>query len=306
MFLEIDKLSKRYSKNSILNNISFKIKKGDIVSIVGPSGSGKTTLLKCISGLCDVDTGSINLNSKQLERLEPNQRNIAYVFQESPLFPHLTVNQNIIFNLKIFDREKLNFIIEKINIGHIKNRYPHEISGGENQRVSVARSLIRNPDLLLMDEPFSNLDLYIKDKLKELVFELIGELNTTTIIVNHDIKDSLEISDRILILIDGKINNYDVPHEVYSNPKCLESANLFGVLNRINTNKDPFYCRPEDIKLSSSGLTARVINSSFIGPFYKITAHLNDEKIIFYSSKDLLLDEKICLEIDPKKRIFFD
>ena len=306
MFLEIDKLSKRYSKNSILNNISFKIKKGDIVSIVGPSGSGKTTLLKCISGLCDVDTGSINLNSKQLERLEPNQRNIAYVFQESPLFPHLTVNQNIIFNLKIFDREKLNFIIEKINIGHIKNRYPHEISGGENQRVSVARSLIRNPDLLLMDEPFSNLDLYIKDKLKELVFELIGELNTTTIIVNHDIKDSLEISDRILILIDGKINNYDVPHEVYSNPKCLESANLFGVLNRINTNKDPFYCRPEDIKLSSSGLTARVINSSFIGPFYKITAHLNDEKIIFYSSKDLLLDENICLEIDPKKRIFFD
>jgi len=306
MFLEIDKLSKRYSKNSILNNISFKIKKGDIVSIVGPSGSGKTTLLKCISGLCDVDTGSINLNSKQLERLEPNQRNIAYVFQESPLFPHLTVNQNIIFNLKLFDREKLNFIIEKINIGHIKNRYPHEISGGENQRVSVARSLIRNPDLLLMDEPFSNLDLYIKDKLKELVFELISELKTTTIIVNHDIQDSLEISDRILILIDGKINNYDVPHEIYSNPKCLESASLFGMLNRINTNKDSFYCRPEDIKLTSSGLTARVINSSFMGPFYKITAHLNDEKIIFYSNKDLLLDENIFLEIDPKKKIYFD
>ena len=306
MFLEIDKLSKRYSKNSILNNISFKIKKGDIVSIVGPSGSGKTTLLKCISGLCDVDTGSINLNSKQLERLEPNRRNIAYVFQESPLFPHLTVNQNIIFNLKLFDREKLKFIIEKINIGHIKNRYPHEISGGENQRVSVARSLIRNPDLLLMDEPFSNLDLYIKDKLKELVFELISELNTTTIIVNHDIQDSLEISDRILILIDGKINNYDVPHEIYSNPKCLESASLFGMLNRINTNKDPFYCRPEDIKLSSSGITARVINSSFMGPFYKITAHLNDEKIIFYSNKDLLLEENIFLEIDPKKKIYFN
>ena len=306
MFLEIDKLSKRYSKNSILNNISFKIKKGDIVSIVGPSGSGKTTLLKCISGLCDIDTGSIKLNSKQLKRLEPNQRSIAYVFQESPLFPHLTVNQNIIFNLKLFDREKLNFIIEKINIGHLKNRYPHEISGGENQRVSVARSLIRNPDLLLMDEPFSNLDLYIKDKLKELVFELISELNTTTIIVNHDIKDSLEISDRILVLIDGKINNYDIPHEVYSNPKCLESANLFGVLNRINTNKYPFYCRPEDIKITSSGLTARVTNSSFMGPFYKIRAHLNDEKIIFYSNKDLLLDEKIYIEIDPKKRIYFD
>tara|TARA_Y100001978_G_scaffold202349_1_gene223208 strand:+ start:2897 stop:3817 length:921 start_codon:yes stop_codon:yes gene_type:complete len=306
MFLEIDKLSKRYSKNSILNNISFKIKKGDIVSIVGPSGSGKTTLLKCISGLCDIDRGSVKLNSKLLTRLEPNQRSIAYVFQESPLFPHLTVNQNILFNLKVFDREKLNFIIEKINIGHLKNRYPHEISGGENQRVAVARSLIRNPDLLLMDEPFSNLDLYIKDKLKELVFELISELKTTTIIVNHDIKDSLEISDKILILINGEINNYDIPHAVYSNPKCLESANLFGVLNRINTNEKIFYCRPEHIKPTSSGIAASVINSKFIGPFYKIRAHINDEKIIFYSDKDLLTGENIDLEIDSKKRIYFD
>jgi len=306
MFLEIDKLSKSYSKNSILNNISFKIKEGDIVSIVGPSGSGKTTLLKCISGLCDIDTGSIKLNSELLTILEPNQRNIAYVFQESPLFPHLTVNQNILFNLNIFDKEKLNFILEKINIGHLKNRYPHEISGGENQRVAVARSLIRNPDLLLMDEPFSNLDLCIKDKLKELVFELISELNTTTIIVNHDIKDSLEISDRILILINGEINNYDIPHTVYSNPKCLESANLFGVLNRVNTNEETFYCRPEHIKLTSSGIAASVINSTFIGPFYKIKAHVNDEKIIFYSNKDLFLNEKIYLEIDSKKRIYFD
>ena len=306
MFLEIDKLSKSYSKNSIFNNLSFKIKEGDIISIVGPSGSGKTTLLKCISGLCDIDKGSIKLNSKLLTRLEPNQRNIAYVFQESPLFPHLTVNQNILFNLNIFDEEKLNFIIEKINIGHLKNRYPHEISGGENQRVAVARSLIRNPDLLLMDEPFSNLDLYIKDKLKELVFELISELNTTTIIVNHDIKDSLEISDRILILINGEINNYDIPRAVYSNPKCLESANLFGVLNRVNTNEETFYCRPEHIKLTSSGIAASVINSTFIGPFYKIKALVNNEKIIFYSNKDLFLNEKIYLGIDSKKRIYFD
>lgn len=306
MFLEIDKLSKSYSKNSIFNNLSFKIKEGDIISIVGPSGSGKTTLLKCISGLCDIDKGSIKLNSKLLTRLEPNQRNIAYVFQESPLFPHLTVNQNILFNLNIFDEEKLNFIIEKINIGHLKNRYPHEISGGENQRVAVARSLIRNPDLLLMDEPFSNLDLYIKDKLKELVFELISELNTTTIIVNHDIKDSLEISDRILILINGEINNYDIPRSVYSNPKCLESANLFGVLNRVNTNEETFYCRPEHIKLTSSGIAASVINSTFIGPFYKIKALVNNEKIIFYSNKDLFLNEKIYLGIDSKKRIYFD
>ena len=306
MFLEIDKLSKSYSKNSIFNNLSFKIKEGDIISIVGPSGSGKTTLLKCISGLCDIDTGSIKLNSKLLTRLEPNQRNIAYVFQESPLFPHLTVNQNILFNLNIFDEEKLNFIIEKINIGHLKNRYPHEISGGENQRVAVARSLIRNPDLLLMDEPFSNLDLYIKDKLKELVFELISELNTTTIIVNHDIKDSLEISDRILILINGEINNYDIPRAVYSNPKCLESANLFGVLNRVNTNEETFYCRPEHIKLTSLGIAASVINSTFIGPFYKIKALVNNEKIIFYSNKDLFLNEKIYLGIDSKKRIYFD
>ena len=306
MFLEIDKLNKKYSKNSILKNLSFNVKEGDIISIVGPSGSGKTTLLKCISGLCDVDNGSIRLNSKLLLKLESNKRNIAYVFQESPLFPHLTVNENILFNLKIFDREKLNFILEKININHLKNRYPHEISGGENQRVAVARSLIRNPDLLLMDEPFSNLDFYVKDQLKELIFELIRELNTTTIIVNHDIKDSLEISDRILVLINGKINNYDKPNIVYSKPKCLESARLFGVLNQININDELFYCRPEHIKPSSSGINASVINSTFMGSFYKISAHINDEKIVFFSNKDLSIGENIFLEIDSKKRIYFN
>lgn len=306
MFLEIDKLSKQYSKNSILNRISFSIKEGEIISIVGPSGSGKTTLLKCISGFCNIDGGNILLNSKPLTNMKPNKRNIAYVFQESPLFPHITVIQNILFNHKSFDTEKLNFIMNKIKIDHLKDRFPHEISGGENQRIAVARSLIRNPDLLLMDEPFSNLDLHIKDKLKEVVFDLIKELNTTTIIVNHDTKDSLEISDKILVLLNGEINNYDVPYKVYSKPKCLESASLFGVLNLINIPERPFYCRPEHIRIESKGIPVRVIKSKFIGSSYKIIAQLNNKKIIFYSNENLLIGNKIHLVIDKENRIYLN
>ena len=138
------------------------------------------------------------------------------------------------------------------------------------------------------------------------MFELINELNTTTIIVNHDITDSLEISDRILVLVKGKINNYDTPYAVYSKPKCLESACLFGVLNRINIHEQQFYCRPEHIELQLSGISASVINSTFVGPHYRVTAQLNNENIVFYNNKMLFSGEKIHLGIDTKKGIYFD
>ena len=194
MSLTVKNLSKKYDKNLVLDSINFKLNQGEITSIVGSSGCGKTTLLKCISGLCSVNKGEININLKPVHDLPPNKRNIGYVFQESPLFPHLSIVENIVFNIKKINEEKLNFLLEKIKIKNLKNKYPHEISGGENQRTAVARSLIRNPDLFLLDEPFTNLDEITKEHTKELIFETIKETNTTTILVNHDIQDSLELS----------------------------------------------------------------------------------------------------------------
>ena len=205
MFLRVNNLSKKYGAKTVLENISFNQEKGEIISLIGTSGIGKSTLLKCIAGLSDINAGEINLNNNKIHNLEPNNRKISYVFQESPLFPHINVLDNILFNMSSYDEKKLDFLLDKTELKNLVKRFPFELSGGENQRAAVVRSLIRNPDLLLLDEPFSNLDTVNKKYVKEIVFEIIKESNLTTIIVNHDIEESLEISDKIMIIKNGKI-----------------------------------------------------------------------------------------------------
>jgi ABC-type Fe3+/spermidine/putrescine transport system ATPase subunit len=308
MFLNIKNLSKKYGENSVLSDLNFSLNKGEIISIIGSSGSGKTTLLKCISGLCDIDNGEISIDLNQIQNLEPNKRNIGYVFQESPLFPHLNVIDNILFNMKDIDSEKLNFLLEKIQIKQLKNRYPHEISGGENQRVSVARSLIRNPSLLLLDEPFNNLDNQIKKDTKELIFDTIKKTETTTIIVNHDIQESLEISDKILVLDkDIKNNMIGTPLEVYSEPISLETARLFGEINSINLNDKKIYCRPHNISIvDKSNIKVTVIESKFLGPCYKIIAKFKTDKIILFNNEEIKKSTIIYLNIKQKNKLKFD
>ena len=308
MFLNIKNLSKKYGDNAILSDLNFSLNKGEIISIIGSSGSGKTTLLKCISGLCEIDTGEISINLKQIQNLEPNKRNIGYVFQESPLFPHLNVIENILFNMKDIDTEKLNFLLEKIQISQLKNRYPHEISGGENQRVSVARSLIRNPSLLLLDEPFNNLDNQIKKNTKELIFNIIKKTKTTTIIVNHDIKESLEIADKILVL-DKNVKNIMIgtPLEVYSKPISLETARLFGEINSINIKDKKMYVRPHNISIvDKSNIKAKVIESIFLGSHYKITAKFEKDIVIIFNHEHIEKNTIIYLNIKEKNMIKFD
>ena len=306
MYLIVKNLSKKYDKNIVFNNLNFSLNKGEIISIIGSSGSGKTTLLKCISGLCDIDTGEIKIDSKKIQNLEPNKRNIGYVFQESPLFPHLNVMDNILFNMKVFDNKKLDFLLEKIQIKQLKNKYPYEISGGENQRVAVARSLIRNPSLLLLDEPFNNLDNKIKNETKELVFDIIKKTNTTTIIVNHDTQESLEISDKIMVLEKDTYNMLGTPHEVYLKPKSLEIAKLFGEINCINLNKEQIYCRPHEISIvDKSHIKAKVIESKFLGSHYKIIAKFEKNKIILFSNERIKNNSIIFLKINQKHKFHF-
>tara|TARA_B100001287_G_scaffold164558_1_gene138285 strand:- start:337 stop:1263 length:927 start_codon:yes stop_codon:yes gene_type:complete len=308
MFLNIKNLSKKYGENSVLKDLNFSLNKGEIISIIGSSGSGKTTLLKCISGLCDINNGEISINLKQIQNLEPNERNIGYVFQESPLFPHLNVIDNILFNMKYIDKEKLNFLLEKTQIEQLKNRYPHEISGGENQRVSVARSLIRNPSLLLLDEPFNNLDNRIKKNTKEIVLDIIKKTKTTTIIVNHDIKESLEIADKILVL-DKNVKNIMIgtPLEVYSKPISLETARLFGEINSINIKDKKMYVRPHNISIvDKSNIKAKVIESIFLGSHYKITAKFEKDIVIIFNHEHIEKNTIIYLNIKEKNMMKFD
>tara|TARA_B100000886_G_scaffold340541_1_gene311020 strand:- start:3280 stop:4203 length:924 start_codon:yes stop_codon:yes gene_type:complete len=307
MYLDIKNLSKKYDENFVLENLNLRLMEGEIISIVGTSGSGKTTLLNCISGICNFDIGEIFINSKPVHLLEPNKRNIGFVFQESTLLPHLNVLDNITLNLKNIEKKELSYLLEKIQISKLIERYPHELSGGEVQRVSVARSLIRRPDLLLLDEPFTNLDSISKKKTKELILNLINKTNTTTIIVSHDINEALEISDKILVLDSDKKYMFDTPQKVYNNPKSLEIAEMFGEVNRFKLKNNEFYCRPQNVLIvEKSEIKAKVIKSIFLGLFFKIELDLMYDSIIIYNSKALIKDTIVYLKVEVNNCLKFN
>ena len=199
MYLKVKNLIKHYSSEfPIIKDLSFSVKKGELISFLGESGSGKTTFLKCLAGLEKINSGYIELNGRVLnDNLtfeSPQNRKIGFVFQDYPLFPHLNLEDNITFNLEKKYNKNLDSILKLTGLKFLLERYPHELSGGEQQRACIARALIREPDLLLLDEPFSNLDTNIKDSMREEIYRIIKKTNTTSILVTHDINDALNIS----------------------------------------------------------------------------------------------------------------
>ena len=306
MFLQVNNLSKRYASKQVLENISFSQEKGEIISLIGTSGIGKSTLLKCIAGLCDINSGDIILNNNKIDSLQANNRKISYVFQESPLFPHINVLDNILFNMSTYDKKKLDFLLEKTELKSLVKRFPFELSGGENQRAAVVRSLIRNPDLLLLDEPFSNLDTVNKKYVKEIVFDIIKESNLTTIIVNHDIEESLEISDKIMIINDGKIDAIDTPENIYNHPKNLSTAQLFGDVTSLAIQNKKRYIRPENIKIvEKSTYDIEVNNSFYLGEKYRISAKLGSDIINLYHNTNIKKGSKLFIDFNEEDILGF-
>jgi len=254
MYLNIENIVKYYSKdNPLIKDLNFYVNKGEFVSFVGESGSGKTTFLKCIAGLENINSGKITLNDKVLNDkdtfVKPNFRKIGFIFQDYPLFPHLTVLENLKINLDGKYESNIDYYTNLTGLTNFLNRFPHELSGGEQQRVCIARALIREPDLLLMDEPFSNLDTSIKSKIQNEVYKILKKTNTTTILVTHDIKDTFDISDKILVFKAGIVQQYDQPEEMYCNPVNCYCAKILGDLNKIQIDGKELYIRPEKIRV---------------------------------------------------------
>ena len=276
MFLNIENLIKFYSKDDLLiKDLNFSVNKGEFVSFIGESGSGKTTFLKCLAGLEKINSGKITLNNRVLDDkttfVKPNHRKIGFIFQDYPLFPHLSVLENLKINLDEQYEKNIKYYVELTGLDNLLNRYPHELSGGEQQRVCITRALIREPDLLLMDEPFSNLDVSIKSKIQSEVYKILKSTNTTTILVTHDIKDTFDISDRILVFKAGIVQQYDKPEEMYCNPVNCYCAKILGDLNRIHIDGKELYIRPEKIKIvDKSEHKIKVEKTSFIGKEYRI------------------------------------
>ena len=242
--LTIQSLNKSYGKQDVLKNINLNIDSGEIISIVGSSGSGKTTLLRLISGLEIPESGQIILNDKIVNDtnifVQPERRNCSLVFQDYALFPNMSMYQNIYFGKNSSrNKRRVEELIDITNIEKLMDKFPHECSGGEQQRVALVRSMAINPEIILLDEPLSNLDYNLKENLGTVFRKLIKRFKTTAIIVTHDIIDAMKISDRMVVIDDGKIIQNGFPNEIYNNPKTKKVALLFGETNFIPLNRIP-------------------------------------------------------------------
>ena len=234
-FLEINNATFIASEKNKVNNVSFTIKdKGEIVCLLGPSGVGKTTILRTIAGLQDLKSGEIklkgNLISSERYNLEPEKRNIALSFQDNSLFPNYKVIDNINFGKKRSNGNisalNVDEIINLLSIEPILNKFPHQISAGEAQRVSLARSLMSKPDLLLLDEPFSNIDQSLKEEIQISVKKLLKRINLTTIIVTHDSYEAFSMADKCGIILNQELKQYDLPYNVHHEPNSMDVANF--------------------------------------------------------------------------------
>ena len=236
--LEVNQLSKSYDgKIKALSDCSFAMDRGKICAIVGESGSGKSTLLRLIAGLERPDSGEIKVAnvtvSDDSKIVRPQLRNIGFVFQDFALFPHLTVEQNIAYGLKDDKTKTVNKLLQLVNMEGYNKSYPSQLSGGQEQRVALARTLAIAPELLLLDEPFSSLDVGLKSKLRKEIRSIVKRLKTSMIFITHDIADAIDIADEIIFLKSGKILQYSAISELSKNNEN-EDVNI--IMNELKDN----------------------------------------------------------------------
>lgn len=221
--LELKNIKKQFNDKVVLDNISLNIEQGEIISLLGPSGSGKTTLLNIILGLTSIDEGEILFNQENITEVDMKNRGFNIVFQDYALFPNLNAYQNIVYGLKnnpqLSTKQEVDEIISFLELEPHLDKKISQLSGGQKQRVALARTLVTKPKILLLDEPLSALDGVIKETIKERIKSIAKEYKLTTIMVTHDPEEALTMSDRVLIIDEGKISQFGTPQEVIHNPK---------------------------------------------------------------------------------------
>lgn len=240
--ITIQDLIKKYGDTTVIPELSLEIKKGEFFTLLGPSGCGKTTLLRMIAGFNSIEGGTIHFNERVINQVEPGKRNIGMVFQSYAIFPHLTVKGNIAFGLenrKLSKTEinaKVDDILKVVQIEPYKDRMPKNLSGGQQQRVALARAIVIRPDVLLMDEPLSNLDAKLRVDMRNAIKDIQREVGITTVYVTHDQEEAMAVSDRIAVMKSGVIQHLGTPQEIYQRPANVFVATFIGRTNILEGN----------------------------------------------------------------------
>lgn len=288
MYLQIDKLSKKFNDKVVLDNLTLSINQGEILCLLGPSGCGKTTALKLVGGFLKEDCGKVTIDGEDIMALPPEKRPVSTVFQSYALFPHMTVLENVIYGLKFKGYKKKEAIkegekyLEIVDLLSHKNKKIAELSGGQQQRVALIRALIVKPKVLLLDEPLSNLDAKLRVKMREEIKSIQKQFNTTMIFVTHDQEEALSIADKIAVMNKGKLEQLGTPEEIYNSPVNNFVLDFIGNSNIIKDDEGKnIFIRPEHIIMSKEDgdLLGNIISRVFMGSY--ITYIVNTEKGTF-------------------------
>lgn len=234
--IQFQGVTKRFGGVIAANDLSFAVKRGSLTALLGPSGCGKTTTLRLIAGLEAPDAGSVWLQERQVAGdgvwIPPELRRVGMVFQDGALFPHLTIAQNIAFPLKSRNSaERVHDLMCLVGLNGMEARYPHQLSGGQQQRIALARALAANPDVILLDEPFSRLDAALRMSLREEVQQIVSQVGATTVFVTHDQEEAMSIADHIVVMFEGRIVQIGTPQEIYTRPATRALATFIGEAN---------------------------------------------------------------------------
>jgi putative spermidine/putrescine transport system ATP-binding protein len=255
-FLALHNISKTYGDFTAVRDVSLTVEKGEFVSLLGPSGCGKTTTLQMIAGLVPPTSGRIVLDGRDITTEKPSKRGLGVVFQNYALFPHMSVAQNVAFGLEMrkiarAEREaRVKALLELVQLAHLADRFPRELSGGQRQRVAIARALVIAPPVLLLDEPLSNLDAKLREEMQFELRRIQRQVGTTTIMVTHDQGEALSISDRVVVMEQGRMTQIDAPYGLYEHPATAFISSFVGKMNQI----------PATVHVASDGAATAVAN----------------------------------------------
>ncbi len=255
--VEIKGAFKQFGANVVLNGIDLEVKQGELLTLLGPSGCGKSTTLNLIAGFLDPDRGEVHIKGNNVTKVPPYKRDLGMVFQTYSLFPHMTVYENLSFGLKLRkvgkaeQKKKISKALELVKMSGLENRYPRELSGGQRQRVAISRALVVEPELLLLDEPLSNLDAKLRHELRAEIKRLQKEIGVTTIFVTHDQEEALSMSDRVVVMNAGKIEQISTPTEIYNHPKTEFVFQFIGKSNCFEGNVSAVDKRKVAVKIGS-------------------------------------------------------